>query len=121
MKLILCFKKKKKYFAKKTQNINNYIKKTDQDKKDFLRKQLAELKELKEGTSQIEQVITYLKNFIYKLFDINVSKKEVAEILVDLKNEKIELQFDNFQELEERLFEELELPEEKLNYIDREK
>ena len=121
LKLILCFKKKKKYFAKKTQNINNYIKKTDQDKKDFLRKQLAELKELKEGTSQIEQVITYLKNFIYKLFDINVSKKEVAEILVDLKNEKIELQFDNFQELEERLFEELELPEEKLNYIDREK
>ena len=107
--------------AIKTQKINNDIKKTDQDKKDFLRKQLAELKEFKEGTSQIEDVINYLKEFINKLFDIHVTEKEVAEILVELKNEKVELQFDNYQELEERLFEELELPEEKLNDIDREK
>ena len=105
--------------AIKTQNRNNHIKKTDQDKKDFLRKQLAELKEFKEGTVQIEQVITYLKEFIYKLFDINVTNKEVAEILVELKNEKVELQFDTNEELEERLFEELELPEQKLNEIYR--
>ena len=106
--------------AIKTQKINNDIKKTDQDKKDFLRKQLAELKEFKEGTSQIEQVITYLKEFINKLFDIHVTEKEVAEILVELKNEKVELQFDNNNELEDRLFEELDLPEEKLKDIDRE-
>ena len=97
----------------------NDIKKTDQDKKDFLRKQLAELKEFKEGTSQIEDVINYLKEFIYKLLDINVTEKEVADILVELKNEKVELQFDNNNELEERLFEELDLPEEKLKDIDR--
>ena len=106
--------------AIKTQKINNDIKKTDQDKKDFLRKQLAELKEFKEGTSQIEQVITYLKEFINKLFDIHVTEKEVAEILVELKNEKVELQFDNNNELEDRLFEELDLPEEKSKDIDRE-
>lgn len=105
--------------AIKTQKINNDIKKTDQDKKDFLRKQLAELKEFKEGTSQIEDVINYLKEFIYKLLDINVTEKEVADILVELKNEKVELQFDNNNELEERLFEELDLPEEKLKDIDR--
>ena len=105
--------------ATKTQKINNDIKKTDQDKKDFLRKQLAELKEFKEGTSQIEDVINYLKEFIYKLLDINVTEKEVADILVELKNEKVELQFDNNNELEERLFEELDLPEEKLKDIDR--
>ena len=105
--------------AIKTQKINNDIKKTDQDKKDFLRKQLAELKEFKEGTSQIEDVINYLKEFIYKLLDINVTEKEVADILVELKNEKVELQFDNNNELEERLFEVLDLPEEKLKDIDR--
>ena len=105
--------------ATKTQKINNDIKKTDQDKKDFLRKQLAELKEFKEGTSQIEDVINYLKEFIYKLLDINVTEKEVANILVELKNEKVELQFNNNNELEERLFEELDLPEEKLKDIDR--
>ena len=105
--------------AIKTQKINNDIKKTDQDKKDFLRKQLAELKEFKEGTSQIEDVINYLKEFIYKLLDINVTEKEVADILVELKNEKVELQFDNNNELEERLFEELDLPEEKLKDKDR--
>lgn len=105
--------------AIKTQKINNDIKKTVQDKKDFLRKQLAELKEFKEGTSQIEDVINYLKEFIYKLLDINVTEKEVADILVELKNEKVELQFDNNNELEERLFEELDLPEEKLKDIDR--
>ena len=105
--------------AIKTQKINNDIKKTDQDKKDFLRKQLAELKEFKEGTSQIEDVINYLKEFIYKLLDIKVTEKEVADILVELKNEKVELQFDNNNELEERLFEELDLPEEKLKDIDR--
>lgn len=105
--------------AIKTQKINNDIKKTDQDKKDFLRKQLAELKEFKEGTAQIEDVINYLKEFIYKLLDINVTEKEVADILVELKNEKVELQFDNNNELEERLFEELDLPEEKLKDIDR--
>ena len=108
------------YGKELTQKINNDIKKTDQDKKDFLRKQLAELKEFKEGTSQIEQVITYLKEFINKLFDIHVTEKEVAEILVELKNEKVELQFDNNNELEDRLFEELDLPEEKLKDIDRE-
>ena len=105
--------------AIKTQEINNDIKKTDQDKKDFLRKQLAELKEFKEGKSQIEDVINYLKKFIYKLLDINVTEKEVADILVELKNEKVELQFDNNNELEKRLFEELDLPEEKLKDIDR--
>ena len=84
-----------------------------------MRKQLTELKEFKEGTSQIEQVITYLKEFINKLFDIHVTEKEVAEILVELKNEKVELQFNNNNELEERLFEELDLPEEKLKDIDR--
>ena len=105
--------------ANETKKINNDIKKTDQDKKDFLRKQLAELKEFKEGTSQIEDVINYLKEFIHKLLDINVTEKEVADILVELKNEKVELQFDNNNELEERLFEELDLPEEKLKDIDR--
>ena len=105
--------------ANETKKINNDIKKTDQDKKDFLRKQLAELKEFKEGTSQIEDVINYLKKFINKLLDINVTEKEVADILVELKNEKVELQFDNNNELEERLFEELDLPEEKLKDIDR--
>ena len=105
--------------AIKTQKINNDIKKTDQDKKDFLRTQIAELKEFKDGTSLIEDVINYLKEFIYKLLDINVTEKEVADILVELKNEKVELQFDNNNELEERLFEELDLPEEKLKDIDR--
>ena len=71
----------------------------------------AELKEFKEGTSQIEDVINYLKEFIFKLLDINVTEKEVADILVELKNEKVELQFDNNNELEVRLFEELDLPE----------
>ena len=37
-----------------------------------------------------------------------------------IENEKVELQFDNNNELEDRLFEELDLPEEKLKDIDRE-